>query len=88
MKAMLLKASHLEEHHTSPTFFSPKPRKKTEIITHIPDYEKADIRNMIYNFHITGQCRVTLPHPQTKQQQEFEWAGRKSSLYKIIKNNF
>lgn len=66
-------------------FSSPKKRQRKSTVTGIPDYEKQDIRNMIYNFHKTENCRVTLKQLQWKLQQEYEWTGSRSSLCKVIK---
>ncbi|XP_018569175.1 uncharacterized protein LOC108909344 [Anoplophora glabripennis] len=44
-----------------------------------------DIRNMIYNFYKTEGCRVTLTQIQEKLITEYDFSGKRTSLYTIIK---
>lgn len=67
-------------------FAPPKRFKKTATKTDIPDYEKSDIRSMIYNFHKTEGCRITMKHLQNKLEEEYEWTGSCSSLRRITRS--
>lgn len=64
---------------------SPKKRKRTRTKTNIPEWEKMDIRNMIYNFHKTEGCRVTLTQLQGKLSAEYDFSGKRTSLHTIIR---
>ncbi|KAK9704596.1 hypothetical protein QE152_g27778 [Popillia japonica] len=66
-------------------FSSPRKRKRKCTITDIPPWEQTDIRNMIYNFHKTEHCRVTLTQLQEKLSAEYDFSGKRTSLHTIIR---
>lgn len=66
-------------------FSSPKKRKRKCTITDILPWEQRDIRNIIYNFHKTENCRVTLTQLQQKLSAEYDFSGKRTSLHSIIR---
>lgn len=71
---------------TQEKFLPPKKHKRKATVTDLSEYEKSDIRNFIYNFHKTEGCRISIKNLHRKLQQEYEWIGSTTSLYRIIKD--
>ena len=72
--------------NTETNFLPPKKHKRKTTITDLPEYEKSDIRNFIYNFHKTEGCRVSVKNLHRKLLEEYEWTGSTTSVYRIIKD--
>lgn len=66
-------------------FTSPQKRHRKCTVTDLPEWEENDIRTFIYDFHKTEKCRVTVTNLQQKLANEYEWCGKRSSVYKIVK---
>lgn len=60
-------------------------RTKKKPVVDIDDVDQYDFRRVIYNFHKTENCHVTLKHLLAKLKSEFNFQGGKSSLGKIVK---
>lgn len=63
-----------------------KKRNKKATKTDLPEYQKLDVRDMIYNFHTTEGSRLTIKKLQIKMQAELDWQGSVTSVNKIVHN--
>lgn len=65
---------------TSPT----RKRVRQFSVTALMDYEKTDIRNIIYNFHITENVSVTVKALTQKLKADHSFSVSKTSVRRII----
>ncbi|KAF5278445.1 hypothetical protein FQA39_LY05934 [Lamprigera yunnana] len=74
------------ENNGQSVFTSPKSRGiKTGVISRLPDYDINHIRNIVYNFHKSEGCRASVDNLQGKLANELQWAGKRTTLYKLLK---
>ncbi|KAF5290735.1 hypothetical protein FQA39_LY14654 [Lamprigera yunnana] len=52
----------------------------------LEDYELKDFRNIIYNFHNTKNCKITVSALQEKLSNDLGWLGQATSLRRMLKN--
>lgn len=62
-----------------------RKRKRSSPLTNLEEFMYRDIRNIVYNFHITEGCRVTISNLRKKLNEELGWSGRDTSLRKILR---
>lgn len=73
------------ENESDPLFKSPgKKRQRVFSVTGLQDYECYHYRNIIYNFHKSENCRVTLAALQQTLRNTLDWQGQASSLRVVL----
>ncbi|KAF5292696.1 hypothetical protein FQA39_LY13908 [Lamprigera yunnana] len=80
IEKIIKEESTLPEAETNKIFKSPE--KKNEIpftMTAMEDYEFRDFRNIIYNFHNTENCRITVSALQEKLSNDLGWTVIKNT---------
>lgn len=64
------------------------PRKnfiKKSTATDLPEYQLRDIRRIIYDFHITEKCRVTVKRLNNKIREDLDIHISETSLRRVLK---
>ena len=54
---------------------SPPKRHRKCTVTSLEEFEIIDFRNVIYNFHLTEGCQVTISHLNEKLKNDFGFQG-------------
>lgn len=86
IERIIKEGNTLPESETDKLFKSPgKKRSRVCNVTALEDYELVDFRRIIYNFHKTENCRVTLPALQETLRNDLGWQGQVSSLRTVLK---
>jgi transposase len=70
----------------TPKFSTPrKKRPRKAPVTDIPEYQCCNIRQIIYDFHKTEGCRVTVKNLQQKIKDDLGIVASETSLRRILK---
>jgi transposase len=69
--------------------FPPQERSglKKHRVTDIPEYQCCNIRQIIYDFHKTEGCRVTVKNLQQKIKDDLGIVASETSLRRIFEEN-